>query len=67
MQARLLPQALRSLFTSLLSLSLTLCVGRLHLLLKSLHLLLHLREEGGITVCTRRHRYPERDHDGLSE
>jgi len=56
--------AQRSLLTGLVLPGLALRGGRVHLLLEFLHLLLHLREEFGITVRPSRDRDGERDHDG---
>jgi hypothetical protein len=67
LHVRQLLLALRDLLTGLALPSLALHVGRVHLLLELLHLLLHPREEFGITARTGRGRYGERDQYGRSE
>jgi hypothetical protein len=66
LHARELLLALRCLLTGLAFPRLTLSVGRLHLLLEFLDLLLHSREEFGITLHAGHSRYGERDHYGRS-
>jgi hypothetical protein len=67
LHTRQLPPALQSELTCLAVPSLTLSVGRLHLLLEFLCLLLHPREEFGITLRTTRGRYGEREQYGRAE
>jgi hypothetical protein len=61
LHARQLLLALPYLLTGLALPRLTLRVGRVHLLLEFLHLLLHLREEVGITLRPSRNRDGERN------
>ncbi len=58
---------LHDLLTGLALPRLTLGVGRLRLLLESLHFLLHLREEFSITLRPSHDWSGEREHDGRSE